>query len=113
MSDQEIIIFGIPIPSSSPIFLTILAVHVAAGLTCTVSGIVAMLAPKRPGRRLRASGGPFQARGLGCRHVTGMAVSYILLLTGFYVDNGPNLPLWRSLPPVASGSGRASSGYRS
>ena len=34
-------------------------------------------------------------------HVTGMSVSYILLLTAFYVDNGPNLPLWRSLPPVA------------
>ena len=34
-------------------------------------------------------------------HVTGMAVSYILLLTAFYVDNGPHLPLWRSLPPLA------------
>jgi len=30
-----------------------------------------------------------------------MAVSYILLLTAFYVDNGSHLPLWRSLPPVA------------
>ena len=30
-----------------------------------------------------------------------MAVSYILLLTAFYVDNGPHLPLWRSLPPLA------------
>ena len=27
-----------------------------------------------------------------------MAVSYIALLTGFYVDNGPNLPLWNLLP---------------
>src|SRR5215813_12776231 len=34
-------------------------------------------------------------------HVTAMAVSYILLLTAFYVDNGPNLPLWRSMPPLA------------
>jgi hypothetical protein len=34
-------------------------------------------------------------------HITGMAVSYILLLTAFYVDNGPHLPLWRSLPPLA------------
>jgi hypothetical protein len=34
-------------------------------------------------------------------HVTAMAVSYILLLTAFYVDNGPHLPLWRSLPPLA------------
>ena len=30
-----------------------------------------------------------------------LAVSYILLLTAFYVDNGPHLPLWRSLPPLA------------
>jgi hypothetical protein len=34
-------------------------------------------------------------------HMTGMAVSYILLITAFYVDNGPNLPLWRELPPLA------------
>jgi hypothetical protein len=34
-------------------------------------------------------------------HVTAMAVSYILLLTAFYVDNGPHLPLWRVLPPLA------------
>jgi len=34
-------------------------------------------------------------------HITGMAVSYILLLTAFYVDNGPHLPLWRLLPPLA------------
>jgi hypothetical protein len=36
-------------------------------------------------------------------HVMGMGVSYILLLTAFYVDNGPHLPLWRSLPPLAHG----------
>jgi hypothetical protein len=34
-------------------------------------------------------------------HVTGMGMSYILLLTAFYVDNGKSLPLWRELPPVA------------
>jgi hypothetical protein len=34
-------------------------------------------------------------------HVTGMAASYILMITAFYVDNGPNLPLWRELPPLA------------
>jgi len=28
-------------------------------------------------------------------------VSYILMITAFYVDNGPNLPLWRELPPLA------------
>jgi len=34
-------------------------------------------------------------------HIGGMAVSYIVLLTAFYVDNGPHLPLWRLLPPLA------------
>ena len=34
-------------------------------------------------------------------HVLGMGLSYIVLLTAFYVDNGPHLPLWNRLPPVA------------
>lgn len=34
-------------------------------------------------------------------HMTGMGASYILLITAFYVDNGPNLPLWRDLSPIA------------
>jgi hypothetical protein len=34
-------------------------------------------------------------------HITGMGMSYVLLLTAFYVDNGKSLPLWRSLPPIA------------
>jgi hypothetical protein len=34
-------------------------------------------------------------------HIAGMGVSYILLLTAFYVDKGPNLPLWRHLPDAA------------
>ena len=34
-------------------------------------------------------------------HLLGMSGSYIALLTGFYVDNGPNLPLWNRLPTVA------------
>jgi hypothetical protein len=31
-------------------------------------------------------------------HAIGMGSSYIALLTGFYVDNGPFLPLWERLP---------------
>src|SRR5256885_9406958 len=31
-------------------------------------------------------------------HGSAMAGSYIALLTGFYVDNGPQLPLWNRLP---------------
>ena len=34
-------------------------------------------------------------------HVTGMGLSYILMLTAFYVDNGKNLPLWKELPQIA------------
>jgi len=30
-----------------------------------------------------------------------MGLSYILLLTAFYVDNGKNLPLWNKLPQIA------------
>jgi uncharacterized membrane protein len=144
MNDEGVVILGIPIPSSSPVFLILVAVHVAAGLTCVVSGIVAMLAPKEAGRHpvagtvyiralavvfvsmsalsvlrwphnnhlfalgLGAFGSGLLARrsvrhrrhGWATRHVTGMAVSYVLLLTAFYVDNGPHLPLWRSLPSV-------------
>jgi hypothetical protein len=145
VTDQGVVVLGIPIPSSSPVFLSIVAVHVAAGLVCTVAGIVAMLAPKRAGRHPSAGTAYYWSLvvvfltmaalsllrwpanthlfGLGILsfsagvigriarrrlwpgwlpvHVTGMAVSYILLLTAFYVDNGPHLPLWRSLPPLA------------
>jgi uncharacterized membrane protein len=31
-------------------------------------------------------------------HIVSMGTSYIALLTAFYVDNGPHLPLWRDLP---------------
>jgi hypothetical protein len=145
MTDEGVVILGIPIPSSSPAFLSIVAVHVAAGITCTIAGIVAMVAPKREGRHPSAGtvyywslvvvflsmaalsilrwpannhlfvlgilsfGAGFVGRMARRRlwsgwlrmHVSGMALSYILLLTAFYVDNGPHLPIWRSLPPLA------------
>jgi hypothetical protein len=34
-------------------------------------------------------------------HILGMGASYVVLLTAFYVDNGPRLPLWKELPPIA------------
>ena len=34
-------------------------------------------------------------------HITGMGLSYVLMLTAFYVDNGKNLPLWKELPEIA------------
>jgi hypothetical protein len=34
-------------------------------------------------------------------HITGMGVSYVAMLTAFYVDNGPHLPLWNRLPSLS------------
>jgi len=140
MTDPGVVILGIPIPFTSVTFLTVVAVHVMAGLVCVVAGIVAMLAPKRSGRHPTAGtvyywsltvvfgsmsilvidrwpvdhtlfilgllsltaatvGREVRWRGGSLRvHLLGMGLSYVLLLIAFYLDNGPNLPLWRSLP---------------
>lgn len=34
-------------------------------------------------------------------HITAMGTSYVAMLTAFYVDNGPRLPLWDHLPPLS------------
>jgi hypothetical protein len=34
-------------------------------------------------------------------HIAGMGTAYVAMLTAFYVDNGPHLPLWDHLPPFA------------
>lgn len=39
--------------------------------------------------------------GWPARHAIGMGGSFAALLTGFYVDNGPQLPVWDQLPHVA------------
>ena len=145
MTGKSIIVAGIEIPSTDPVFLGIVGVHVLLGLVCTITGIIAMLSTKRPGRHplfgsvyywcllgvfVTASGLAavrwredyhlfilgalaFGSAYLGRRarrkrrnnwaklHITGMGMSYVVLLTAFYVDNGKNLPLWRELPPIA------------
>ena len=50
MVDEGVVVLGIPIPSSSPLFLSIVGVQVVAAISCAFAGIVAMLAPKRLGR---------------------------------------------------------------
>ncbi len=145
MTGNPINLAGIEIPSDSPVFLAALGMHILVGLSCVVSGIVAMLSRKRLGRHPRfgtiyyyclsvvfasaailsamrwaedyhlfilgslsfgtASLGRIAIR-LRWRnwirlHITCMGLSYILLLTAFYVDNGKNLPLWNKLPPIA------------
>jgi len=135
---------GFPLPSDAPLFLAFVAVHVAAGLIAVITGAIAMLSRKRPGRHpqagtvyywalavvfvtmsalafsrwsddyhlfilgllafIAATIGRTARRKLSSWpriHMTGMGVSYILMITAFYVDNGPNLPLWRELPPLA------------
>jgi hypothetical protein len=44
---------GIEIPSTDPVFLTVVGVHILLGLACTVSGVVAMFSQKRAGRHPR------------------------------------------------------------
>ena len=34
-------------------------------------------------------------------HILGMGIAYTAMLTAFYVDNGPHLPLWDHLPVLA------------
>ena len=126
------------------VFTVALAVHIAAGATSVVAGLLAATAGKRPGRHPRAGtvylygiatvfvtatvmaalrwhhdwhlfviatvAFGLAALGLWARrrrprrwmawHGSAMAGSYIALFTGFYVDNGPQLPLWDRLPPV-------------
>ena len=145
MSDDITVVAGIPIPSTSPVFLTIVAIHVALGLVCTVAGVMAMLSRKGRGRHSNfgtmyywcllavfvtatalsaarwaedyhlfilgalALAAAYWARraarqhwrGWVRQHIAGMGLSYILLLTAFYVDNGKNLPLWKELPQWA------------
>jgi len=50
VTGHSIIVAGIEIPSREPVFLAIVGVHVLLGLASTITGIVAMLSPKRSGR---------------------------------------------------------------
>ena len=145
VAEHGIVVLGIPIPSSSPVFLALVAAHVVVGLACVIAGLVAMLSAKRHGRHpvagttyywslamvfasmsvLSVMRWPDDAqlfflgvlsftaatvgraarrvrwRGWLTHHILGMSLSYILLLTAFYVDNGPNLPFWQNLPSLA------------
>src|SRR5258705_10602086 len=44
------IVAGIEVPSVSPVFLTMVAFHVVVGMACVITGLIAMLSKKRPGR---------------------------------------------------------------
>jgi hypothetical protein len=53
MGDGATDIAGIEIPSTNPVFLTIVGIHVLLGLACVIAGAIAMLSPKRAGRHPR------------------------------------------------------------
>jgi hypothetical protein len=145
MTNEDIVVLGIPIPSTDPVFLAIVGVHVLIGLVAVITGAVAMMSKKGRGRHsnfgtiyfwclfggfitmsalsfmrwaqdyhLFILGALSFASALFGRsavrrhwsqwprlHLTGMGVSYILMLTAFFVDNGKNLPLWKELPEIA------------
>ena len=118
-------VFGIPLSFFLP-----LIVHVLAGLTTVITGIVAFSMPKRRGRHPRWGerylwaytlvfltatilGGyaarRFRQERLMLRllgknwviaHIVGTIGSYIVLLTGFYVDNAHLIPLLNQLPQL-------------
>lgn len=46
-------IAGIEIPSTDPVFQAVVGIHIVLGLTCTATGIFAMLSQKREGRHPR------------------------------------------------------------
>jgi uncharacterized membrane protein SirB2 len=54
MSGNQTVIAGIPLPSDAPLFLTLVAVHIAAGLVCVIAVAVAMLSQKQHGRHPQA-----------------------------------------------------------
>ena len=145
MSHEVTIVFGVPVPSTDPVFLTVVRLHILVGIVCVGAGIAAMFSDKRRGRHssfgtiyywslvvitasaiglslvrwaenyhlfilgvLALTAATIARTAVRRRwhnwvrlHITGMGLSYILMLTAFYVDNGKNLPLWRELPQLA------------
>jgi len=141
-------VFGIPLSFFLP-----LLVHVVAGLTTVITGVVAFRVPKRRGRHpswgarylwaytvvfltatilsferwsidaylffIAVVGYGFAVGGYAARrfrrarwvmrllgknwviaHIIGMIGSYVVLLTGFYVDNAHLIPLLNQLPQL-------------
>lgn len=145
MADAATSILGIAIPSTSPLFLATVGLHVLAGLGAVIAGAAAMLSKKGYPRHIGFGGMYYWCltivfasasalafvrwaedsqlfvlgalaygaavlgrsavrqkwRGWPRLHIVGMGISYILMLTAFYVDNGRNLPIWRDFPPIA------------
>ena len=48
--DDRTNLAGIDIPSTNPVFLTVVGIHILLGLACVITGAIAMLSLKRAGR---------------------------------------------------------------
>lgn len=89
---------------SGKLYLSALAVLFGSG-----AGLVATRWPRFPhllalgllSAALAAAGFATRRRPTPVVHLVAMGASYVAMLTAFYVDNGPKLPLWSLLPPVA------------
>jgi hypothetical protein len=73
MNDHPIEIAGIFIPSSRPFFLVMVGVHIAAGITCVIAGLIAMRSRKAPGRHPRAGRIYYRSLIVVCLTMTAMA----------------------------------------
>ena len=51
--DGQTSLAGIEIPSTNPVFLAVVGIHILLGLACVISGAIAMLSQKRAGRHPR------------------------------------------------------------
>src|SRR6516165_4675420 len=100
-------ILGDQVGSTAPAFLAILSIHVIAGLT-----VVAAMRWAQDYYLFILGAVAFTAATIGylhrrrhrpgdIGHIAGMGIAYTAMLTAFYVDNGPHLPLWERLPALA------------
>ena len=68
----------------------------AGGRTITCSSLARWRSLPRPSATSTgAATGPADTG-----HIAGMGIAYTAMLTAFYVDNGPHLPLWDRLPTL-------------
>lgn len=92
-------VFGLQVPLTSPFFLTFVAVHIAAGLTCVISGAVAALSPKKRGRHSTFGSIYFGGTGVLVATAVGMATmrwqeDYGLVLIGVVAYSLAAIGVW-------------------
>ena len=51
--EEQTDLFGIPIPSTDPVFLTIVIIHIGISLVAAITGLMAMLSEKTSIRHKR------------------------------------------------------------